>query len=170
MARAFGSYPECRWFDSNCRYQNGPVVKRLRHRPFTAVIRVRFPSGSPFFPRYNRGPFFPEPGLGLAFCSKNCYNGLAGFITFGRIAQLVRALASHARGPRFESVCVHQKSKRIAYLQYACFFEVKSIFDTSLVRRWAIPRAEQPEGGGFPLFLSGEGSYHFSFNRLPGLS
>ena len=25
---------------------NGPVVKRLRHRPFTAVTRVRFPSGS----------------------------------------------------------------------------------------------------------------------------
>ncbi len=25
----------------------GPVVKRLRHRPFTAVSRVRFPSGSP---------------------------------------------------------------------------------------------------------------------------
>ena len=27
----------------------GPVVKRLRHRPFTAVTRVRFPSGSPPF-------------------------------------------------------------------------------------------------------------------------
>ncbi len=27
--------------------QYGPVVKRLRHRPFTAVTRVRFPSGSP---------------------------------------------------------------------------------------------------------------------------
>ena len=25
----------------------GPVVKRLRHRPFTAVTRVRFPVGSP---------------------------------------------------------------------------------------------------------------------------
>ena len=25
---------------------HGPVVKRLRHRPFTAVTRVRFPSGS----------------------------------------------------------------------------------------------------------------------------
>ena len=24
----------------------GPVVKRSRHRPFTAVTRVRFPSGS----------------------------------------------------------------------------------------------------------------------------
>ncbi len=52
----------------------GPMVKRLRHRPFTAVTRVRFPFGSP-----------------------------------GRIAQLVRAPASHAGGQRFESVCAHQK-------------------------------------------------------------
>ena len=27
---------------------NGPLVKRLRHRPFTAVTRVRIPYGSPF--------------------------------------------------------------------------------------------------------------------------
>lgn len=27
---------------------------------------------------------------------------------FGRIAQLVRAFASHARGQGFESLCVHQ--------------------------------------------------------------
>ena len=27
--------------------KNGPMVKRLRHRPFTAVTRVRFPVGSP---------------------------------------------------------------------------------------------------------------------------
>ena len=53
----------------------GPVVKRLRHRPFTAVTRVRFPSGSPrqkpnfwvrFFlfliPRSAGGrPFSPQP-------------------------------------------------------------------------------------------------------------
>ena len=47
LARAFGSYPKCRWFESIRRYQYGPVVKRLRHRPFTAVTRVRFSSGSP---------------------------------------------------------------------------------------------------------------------------
>ena len=47
LARAFGSYPKCRWFKSYSRYQYGPVVKRLRHRPFTAVTRVRVPSGSP---------------------------------------------------------------------------------------------------------------------------
>ena len=57
LARAFGSYPEGRGFESNFRYHRtvvpkgrpsaGPVVKRLRHRPFTAVTRVRFSSGSP---------------------------------------------------------------------------------------------------------------------------
>ena len=58
MARASGSYPAGRWFKSDYRYQTnpfpsfsereyGPVVKRLRHRPFTAVTRVRFSSGSP---------------------------------------------------------------------------------------------------------------------------
>ena len=47
VGRAFGSYPECHWFESNCRYQNGPLVKWLRHRPFTAVTWVRVPYGSP---------------------------------------------------------------------------------------------------------------------------
>ena len=47
LARALGSYPGCRWFESNCRY-HGPLVKRLRHRPFTAESWVQFPYGSPF--------------------------------------------------------------------------------------------------------------------------
>ena len=58
MARACGSYPQCRWFKSNYRYHrapnrgriSGPMVKRLRHRPFTAVTRVRVPFGSPAKP------------------------------------------------------------------------------------------------------------------------
>ena len=29
--------------------KSGPLVKRLRHRPFTAVSRVRFPDGSPIW-------------------------------------------------------------------------------------------------------------------------
>ena len=37
---------------------NGPVVKRLRHRPFTAVTRVRFSSGSPLKSARNSGCFF----------------------------------------------------------------------------------------------------------------
>ena len=36
----------------------GPVVKRLRHRPFTAVTRVQFPAGSPFFKREVKPLFF----------------------------------------------------------------------------------------------------------------
>ena len=47
LARAIGSYPIGRGFKSNFRYQHGPLVKRLRHRPFTAVTWVRFPYGAP---------------------------------------------------------------------------------------------------------------------------
>ena len=31
---------------SQCATAYGPMVKRSRHRPFTAVTRVRFPMGS----------------------------------------------------------------------------------------------------------------------------
>ena len=41
----------------------------------------------------------------LAKCRKMRYNILA---SYGGIAQLVRALASHARGRRFESYCLYQ--------------------------------------------------------------
>ena len=47
MARATGSYPVGHGFKSNLRYHFGPLVKRLRHRPFTAVTGVRFSHGSP---------------------------------------------------------------------------------------------------------------------------
>ena len=47
MARATGSYPVGHGFKSNSRY-HGPLVKRLRHRPFTAVTGVRFSHGSPY--------------------------------------------------------------------------------------------------------------------------
>ena len=58
LARATGSYPVGHGFKSNSRYHsyppnsadncyNGPLVKRLRHRPFTAVTGVRFSHGSP---------------------------------------------------------------------------------------------------------------------------
>ena len=70
LARAFGSYPKCRWFNPfaativktllwQILYRSGPLVKRLRHRPFTAVSRVRFSHGSPVkrIPNF-RNPFF----------------------------------------------------------------------------------------------------------------
>jgi len=50
LVRAFGSYPKGRKFEFFRRYHHnlpGPMVKRLRHRPFTAVSGVRFPLGSP---------------------------------------------------------------------------------------------------------------------------
>ena len=80
LARAFGSYPKCHRFESSRRYHGplgsalGALVKRLRHRPFTAVTRVRFPSGSPIW----------------------------------RLSSAGRALASHARGHRFEFCSLHQ--------------------------------------------------------------
>ena len=50
MVIAAGSYPAGRWFESDRRYQNqiqtnitGPLVKRLRHHPFTVVSWVRVP-------------------------------------------------------------------------------------------------------------------------------
>ena len=57
------------------RSDDGPVVKRLRLRPFTAATRVRVPSGSPFI---------------------------------WRLSSAGRALASHARGHRFEFCSLHQ--------------------------------------------------------------
>ena len=70
LARAFGSYPNGHWFKSSCRYHFfdgselfrsysfGPLVKRLRHRPFTAVTGVRFSYGSPQKSTYESKCFF----------------------------------------------------------------------------------------------------------------
>ena len=59
LARAIGSYPIGRGFKSNFRYHFGPLVKRSRHRPFTAVTGVRFPHGSPKHPlSIDKGCFF----------------------------------------------------------------------------------------------------------------
>ena len=60
LARALGSYPNGRWFKSDFRYQYGSLVKRLRHRPFTAVTRVRFPYESPI-----RNPITTKKSLWL---------------------------------------------------------------------------------------------------------
>ncbi len=48
LARACGSYPQCRGFKSLLRYFPffGPLVKRSRRGPLTAETRVRFPYGS----------------------------------------------------------------------------------------------------------------------------
>ena len=62
----------------------GPMVKRLRHRPFTAVTRVRFPVGSPeedliFFTKV-RSLFiwnmlcFEEDNYEIYLCDKHNYD------------------------------------------------------------------------------------------------
>ena len=46
---ADGTWLETTWESKTSLVSNsGPMVKRLRHRPFTAVTRVRIPVGSPF--------------------------------------------------------------------------------------------------------------------------
>ena len=92
LARARGSYPRCPRFKSRCRYhaadvlQHGPLVKWLRHRPFTAVTRVRVSYGSPTpYGERHQGQTWRHSSAG-------------------------RALASHARGHRFEFCCLHQKT------------------------------------------------------------
>ena len=95
MARARGSYPRCPRFKSRCRYhaadvlQHGPLVKWLRHRPFTAVTRVRVSYGSPTpYGERHQGQTWRHSSAG-------------------------RALASHARGHRFEFCCLHQNPEAL---------------------------------------------------------
>ena len=66
-------------------HKNGPLVKWLRHGPFTAVTWVRVPYGSPL------------------------RQSVRGCRINGGLAQLVRAPASHAGGHWFESSSLHQK-------------------------------------------------------------
>ena len=69
---------------------NGPLVKWLRHGPFTAVTWVRIPYGSPSH-------------------KTSWYCGVLWAQKQGGLAQLVRAPASHAGGHWFESSSLHQK-------------------------------------------------------------
>ena len=70
----------------------GPVVKRLRHRPFTAVTRVRFSSGS----LDNIFSFFADVAQ-LAeqlICNQQVEGSSPPIGFFGPLAQLVRAAGS----------------------------------------------------------------------------
>ena len=66
------------------------MVKRLRHRPFTAVTRVRVSVGSP---------------------GKTALNGRF-FVCSGGLAQLVRASALQAGGRWFKSDSLHHRSRK----------------------------------------------------------
>ena len=82
--------------------KHGPLVKWLRHGPFTAVTWVRFPYGSPC-----RHP--------------------KGRRQFGGLAQLVRAPASHAGGHWFESSSLHHENTLIS-LKSGCFYNFFDAF------------------------------------------
>ena len=98
LARAFGSYPECRWFESNCRYQFWPGGQEVKTPPFhggnTSSILVRVTRAT--------------KQMSQSADQKFVRSGFWHLYFLGRVAQLVRALASHARGRRFESASLHQ--------------------------------------------------------------
>ena len=85
LARVLGSYPIGRWFESCCRY-HGPLVKRLRHRPFTAESWVRFPYGSPSTLLSNG---FVKPFESFFFCAKTAYGSYMGLTVMSGILSLL---------------------------------------------------------------------------------
>ena len=56
-----------------CHIPHGPLVKRLRHRPFTAVTRVRIPYGSYFLEDY------PSPAEGNGLENRQAGKTVQGF-------------------------------------------------------------------------------------------
>ena len=94
--------------------QSGPLVKRLRHRPFTAVTRVRVPYGSPIW----------------------------------RLSSAGRALASHARGHRFEFCSLH-------HVVADCIsFATTFLQTSSRTHSVAPPLQTEPATLGFGLVLA----------------
>ena len=94
--------------------QFGPMVKRLRHRPFTAVTRVRVSVGSP--QSHNRSHerlfHFGKGGFARLECAFYApRSGIPPLRRYGDLAQLVRALALQARGQRFKSASLHHQTQ-----------------------------------------------------------
>ena len=81
------------------------MVKRLRHRPFTAVTRVRIPVGSPLLFSRVVVIFGRIAQLGEHLPYKQGVIGSSPIVPtkYGLVVQLVRMLACHARGRGFES-------------------------------------------------------------------
>ena len=126
LARARGSYPRCPRFKSRCRYhaadvlQHGPLVKWLRHRPFTAVTRVRVSYGSPTpYGERHQGQTWRHSSAG-------------------------RALASHARGHRFEFCCLHQQKTPEIFRSVLIKKYLESIENTNFIDRR--PRKQVEKG------------------------
>ena len=102
MARACGSYPQCPRFKSRCRYQT----------PKDGTCRLL---GNPLRWGDARPAWAARPG-GQAAKTPPFHGGNTGSIpvrvTIWRHSSAGRALASHARGHRFEFCCLHQKTPR----------------------------------------------------------
>ena len=103
MARAFGSYPKCHWFKSSRRYHSqeaeaipplGNIILRNCSRPAWATWPVGQVVKTPPFHGGNTGS---SPVR----------------VTTWRHSSAGRALASHARGHRFEFCCLHQNPEAV---------------------------------------------------------
>ena len=93
MARARGSYPRCHWFKSSCRYH---YKKRTGVR-----FHIKRPGGQAVkTPPFHGGNTGSSPVRVTTFLSRFIW----------RHSSAGRALASHARGHRFEFCCLHQKT------------------------------------------------------------
>ena len=91
LARARGSYPRCHWFKSSCRYH---YKKRTGVR-----FHIKRPGGQAVkTPPFHGGNTGSSP---VRVTNRFIW----------RHSSAGRALASHARGHRFEFCCLHQKDK-----------------------------------------------------------
>ena len=96
----------------------GPLVKRLRHRPFTAVTAVRFCYGSP---AKQAGTAFAVPACFVVFpYESSCANLLAN--SPERAAN--PSMDKHRRTARFssDSATGHQRKQKTGLLWAALFF------------------------------------------------
>ena len=108
LARACGSYPQCPRFKSRCRYQTP--------KDGTAPFFWDFPSGvsRPAWATWPVGQVVKTP----PFHGGNTGSSPVRVTNIWRRSSAGRALASHARGHRFEFCRLHQKrtSVRMSFL------------------------------------------------------
>ena len=115
----------------------------MRFIPAVSLVRIQLP-----LPLRPGGQAVKTP----PFHGGNTSSILVRVTIFGRIAQLVRALASHARGQRFESVYAHQKKREaIASL----FFSIDTEGREPQVRLVSAKNARRKNpAGGLVLFFA----------------